>query len=145
MLSPSGVLNSLTSLEATRVIRLCTVWPTWRGVRVSEPPKEDATWEGLYDPVFILLLLGQVLADDKSKSPLDAVRIFRSNAPCVVTIGLSSKHDDMRRLSWAVLCGLAAFIEVITCTQPIRDADQYLSAPGFLRESSNALYYKHAA
>jgi len=124
-ISPSGVLNALTSLEAARVIRLCTTWPTWRGVRVSERPKEDATWDGLYDPVFVLLLLGQVLADDTSKSPLDVVRIFRSNVPCVVTLGLSSKHDDIRRLSWAILCGLAAFIEVMTYAQPIRDANQY--------------------
>lgn len=130
--SHSGVLDSLTSIEAARVIHLCMAWPTWRGVGVGEPPKEDATWDGLYDPVFILLLLVQVLADDKSKSPLDVVRIFRSNAPCVVAIGLSSKHDDMRKLSWAVLCGLAASIEVIICTQPIRGADQYFSVTGFL-------------
>jgi nucleolar pre-ribosomal-associated protein 1 len=129
--SSSGALDAVTSLEATRVIRLCTTWPTWRGVRVNEPPKADATWDGLYDPVFILLLLGQVLADDKSKSPLDIIRIFRSNAPCVVILGLSSKQADMRRLSWAVLGGLVTSIEVMPYGQPIRGADQYLSVVGF--------------
>lgn len=124
-LSSSGALDALTSLEAARVIRLCTGWPTWRGVRVGEPPKEDATWNGLYDPVFILLLLGQVLTEDKSRSPPDVIRIFRSNTPCVVTLGLSSKHEDMRRLSWAVLGGLAASIEVMTSTQMICGAEQY--------------------
>jgi nucleolar pre-ribosomal-associated protein 1 len=126
-LSTSGALNALTSLEATRVIRLCTTWPTWRGVRVGEPPKGDSTWNGLYDPVFVLLLLGQMLADDKSKTPRDIVRIFRSNVPCVVTLGLSSKHDDMRRLAWTVLGGLAAFIEVMACAQPIRGVDYHFS------------------
>ena len=116
-LNPSGALNALASLESARVIRLYTTWPIWRGVRACELPKEDATYDGLYDPVFILLLLGQVLADDKSKTTLDVLRIFRCNAPCVMTLGLSSKHEDMRRLSWAILGGLAATIEVMTYTQ----------------------------
>jgi len=124
-LSSSGTLNALTSLEAARVMRLCTTWPIWRGMKIGESPKEDTTWDGLYDPVFVLLLLGQVLADDAAISPLDVVRIFRSNAPCVVMLGLSSKHDDMRRLSWAVLGGLSACIEVMTYTQPVQSADRH--------------------
>ena len=118
-LSPSGALNALASLEAARVTRLYTTWPVWRGLRACDPPKEDATYDGLYDPVFILLLLGQVLADDKPKTTLDVIRIFHSNAPCVVTLGLSSKHEDMRGFSWAILGGLAASIEVMTYSQPI--------------------------
>ena len=119
-LNPSGALHALASLEAARVTRLYTTWPNWRGLRVCERPKQDATYDGLYDPAFILLLLGQVLADDRPKTSLDIIHIFRSNAPCVVTLGLSSKHEDMRRLSWAILGGLAASIEVMTYTPPIR-------------------------
>lgn len=118
-LSHSGALNALSSLEAARVTRLYTTWPVWRGLRACDPPNEDATYDVLYDPVFILLLLGQVLADDKPITTLDIIRIFRSNAPCVVTLGLSSKHEDMRGLSWAILGGLAASIEVMTYNQPI--------------------------
>ncbi len=131
-LGPSGALNALASLEAARIIRLYTTWPIWRGLSACDLPKEDATYDGLYDPVFILLLLGQVLADDKPKTTLDVIRTFRSNAPCVVTLGLSSKHEDMRRLSWAILGGLVASIEVMTYTQPIRRLTNTISVPRIL-------------
>ena len=140
-LGSSGALNALTSLEAARVIRLFTTWPIWRGPRVCEPPKGDATCDGLYDPVFILLLLGQVLADDKSITPLDLIRIFRSNAPCVVALGLCSKHEDMRKLSWAILGGLVASIEVMTYTRPIRGINQYLfSRSNSLRKLKHSIH-----
>jgi nucleolar pre-ribosomal-associated protein 1 len=131
-LNPPGASNALASLEAARVVRLYTTWPIWRGLRVCEPPKEDVTYDGLYDPVFILLLLGQVLADDKPKTSLDIIRIFRSNAPCVVILGLGSRHEDMQKLSWAVLGGLAASIEVMAYPQPIRALTNTISVARIL-------------
>lgn len=143
IISPTGALDALASLEAARVIRLYTNWPIWRGLRVCEPPKEDATYDGLYDPVFVLLLLGQVLADAKSKTPLDIIRIFRSNAPCVVTLGLGSEHEDIRKLSWAILGGLAASIEVMTYShqKSIRGTDQYhFSRSNSLRKLKHSIH-----
>lgn len=128
-LPSSGALGSIISLDPAIAFSTCTDFPQWRSMDfASGPAFATETQDGLYDPVFITLLLGLVNQADGTSitvSNMDWVQLFRSNSVCVLISCLSSRQNSLRALAWAVFGGLLSAIEVgvqISNSYPVPDA-----------------------
>jgi nucleolar pre-ribosomal-associated protein 1 len=115
----SGILNAITNLDASLLFATCTNFPQWRAVdsKSSLNPTVE-TQKALYDPLFIILLLGlvnQANGTTFSVSGMDWVQLFRSNIVCVLISCLSSRQESLRTLAWNVFGGLLIAIQVSSC------------------------------
>ena len=115
----SGILNAITSLDAGILFATCTNFPQWRTLD-SKPSLDPLTetQKALYDPFFIILLLGLVNQANGTTftiSGMDWVQFFRSNIVCVLIACLSSRQESLRTLAWNVFGGLLLAIQVILC------------------------------
>jgi nucleolar pre-ribosomal-associated protein 1 len=116
--SPSANQLSSTSLEAVQnldpilVLRTCLHFPRWR--RLEEPLTETASGHDaqLYDPVFLILLFGQMLAETPPSSAFAWVEVFRTNIVSLLIKALSSKCAGIREVALCQIAALWQHIEV---------------------------------
>lgn len=112
----SGPINAVINLDPRLVFKVCTEYPQWRGIQgTSFESQEGRGQEQLYDPVFLVLLLGQIISAITGGSKLtgmDWVQIFRSNIVCVLVSTLSARQDDLRLIAWHTFGGLLNVIKV---------------------------------
>ncbi|PVF98590.1 hypothetical protein CPB86DRAFT_851384, partial [Serendipita vermifera] len=105
-LQRNGHVRSISSLDPETVFKTCINFPQWRTLedRSLDDERDEAT---LYDPVFVILLLGMIVMEDSLKlSGQDWVEIFRSNSICLLLSTLSSRRDDLRALGWTIFSGI---------------------------------------
>jgi nucleolar pre-ribosomal-associated protein 1 len=98
-------LDAIQSLDPSIVLRTCLYFPKWR--RLEEPLTRMALRHDaqLYDPVFLILLFAQTLAECPPSSAFGWVELFRTNIVSLVIKGMSSKCKGIREVA---LCQLAA-------------------------------------
>ena len=92
-------LEALTSLDSAKVHHSCVKFPLRRTLQTSDEAVGDH--DTLYDPLFILCLLGGVLQEDLSG--LDWVDLLRTNALGVAVCALASRDAGMRDLASFIL------------------------------------------
>ncbi|KAI0637561.1 ribosome 60S biogenesis N-terminal-domain-containing protein [Trametes polyzona] len=108
--SSSSALEALQSLEPSRVLRTCLDFPQWRTLAASSVDHTPSS-DGLYDPVFVLLLLGQLFADRAPTSALEWVQLFRTNVVSLLLRALSAKDSRIRDIAWAQTAALYRAVE----------------------------------
>ncbi|KAF8812641.1 hypothetical protein BYT27DRAFT_7159048 [Phlegmacium glaucopus] len=104
--SSQSALEALQSLDPILVLRTCLNLPRWRCVEDQSALLTNNTQDAhLYDPVFVMLLFGQMLADQPPSSAFAWLELFRSNVVSLFIRVLSSKDGQMRELA---LCQVVA-------------------------------------
>lgn len=113
-------LDALLSLESTVVFHTCAAFPH-RTVLSTLSKKPDQTLDvpSLYDPMFVLLLLGRVIGDDQaSLTGLDLVQILRTNAVGLAMCALGSREAEIRKLAFTILTGVWKSVQVSFISWP---------------------------
>ena len=116
--SPSANQASSTSLEAIQsvdpilVLRTWLNFPRWR--RLEEPITEMASAHDaqLYDPLFLILLFAQMLAENPPSSAFAWVELFRTNIVSLLIKALSSKCGGIREVALNQIAALWQHLEV---------------------------------
>ncbi|KAF8505077.1 ribosome 60S biogenesis N-terminal-domain-containing protein, partial [Hysterangium stoloniferum] len=109
--SPSGsvsadIVKAIISLDASKVFRTCTAFPTRRSSDGSVVNKEFARDGNLYDPLFLTLLVGQFLVQKGTISSTTWVQLFRSNIFSLLICALTSRDEEFRKLAVTILGGV---------------------------------------
>ena len=110
----TGPLEALRGLDAVLVLRTCLGFPRWRKLEEVEVEKGVVTEREaqLYDPVFLMLLFAQTLAEDLPGSAFEWVEVFRTNVVSLVIKGLSSRDEGIRDVALTQLAVLWRSLEV---------------------------------
>ncbi|RPD59503.1 hypothetical protein L227DRAFT_654118 [Lentinus tigrinus ALCF2SS1-6] len=106
----SNALEALQSLDPSRVFKTCLEYPDRRKLTKMEESHEFAN-DGTYDPVFVLLLIAQMLADSAPSSAWDWVQLFRTNVVSLVLRALSAKDVQLREAAWAQVAAIYRALE----------------------------------
>ncbi len=93
-----NALDALLNLDPVPVFRTCLVFPSWRklddlGHHLGVTHPLDIR---LYDPIFVTLLMAHVLDVQRPSSTAEWVRLFRTNAVCLLIRSLSSRNISLR-------------------------------------------------
>ncbi|KAF8590297.1 hypothetical protein K439DRAFT_1512242, partial [Ramaria rubella] len=103
---PQDTIQAILCLNPARVFRICTVFPTRRrpdGKVIGDPVVGE---DILYDPIFLTLLIAQLLAEHTEISATDWVQVFRSNIISVVICVLTSRIEEFRKIAVTALGGV---------------------------------------
>lgn len=110
--SSQSALEALQSLDPILVLRTCLNLPRWRCVEDQSALFICPQDAHLYDPVFIMLLFGQMLADQPPSSSFAWLELFRTNIISLFIRVLSSKDGQMRELALCQVTALWKHMEV---------------------------------
>ena len=93
-----NALDAILNLEPASIFRSCLVFPSWRKLDNPEHHLDTAhpLDHRLYDPVFVVLLVGHMLATRRPSSTVQWVQLFRTNVVSLLIRSLSS-HDGLFR------------------------------------------------
>lgn len=113
--SPDGVSNSsleaILSLDPIVVHQTCLQFPKWRIVD-DQTEEHEVVLSPVYDPVFVILLVSQMLAESPPQSAFAWIEFFRTNVVGVLIRALSAKNDQVRELALCTISALWTSIEV---------------------------------
>ena len=110
--SSQNALEALQSLDPILVLRTCLNFPQWRCVEDQSSSSTNTQDTYLYDPVFLMLLFGQMLADQPPSSAFAWLELFRTNVISLFIRALSSKDGRMRELALCQVVALRRQMEV---------------------------------
>lgn len=114
------IIRAITSLDPARVFRTCTAFPTRRrldGGGLKNLP--IGYGDVLYDPVFLTLLVAQLVLEHKILSTMEWVQLFSSNIISVVMCVFTSKDQEFRNVAVTAFAGLLQRIQVRTIFQAV--------------------------
>ncbi|KAF8073491.1 ribosome 60S biogenesis N-terminal-domain-containing protein [Lyophyllum atratum] len=98
-------LEAIQSLDPILVLRTCLNFPGWRRLEVLSAEKATSHEAQLYDPLFLILLFAQMLAENPPESAFGWVELFRTNIVSLLIKALSSKDGAIRDVA---LCQIVA-------------------------------------
>ncbi|KAG6905791.1 hypothetical protein DXG01_000716 [Tephrocybe rancida] len=107
----STSLEAIHGLDAILVLRTCLNFPSWRNLEDLSTEKATTHDAQLYDPIFLMLLLAQTLAENPPESAFAWVEVFRTNIVSLLIRALSSKNGAMRDIALCQLAGLWQYLE----------------------------------
>ena len=110
--SSESALEALQSLDPILMLRTCLNLPRWRCVEDQSALFISTQDAQLYDPVFVMLLFGQMLADQPPSSSFAWLELFRTNVISLFIRVLSSKDGRMRELALCQVVALWKQMEV---------------------------------
>ncbi|KAL5508633.1 hypothetical protein ACEPAH_6252 [Sanghuangporus vaninii] len=94
------ILDSVSSLDANRILRTCLSFPDRRSLNVRDDVVESRPEDSqFYDPIFILLLFSSMLTECPPRFALSWVSLFRTNVVSLVIRCLSSIDDNVRKVA----------------------------------------------
>ena len=111
--SSNNTLEALQSLEPIRVFKTCLNYPDRRKLAAGTNECNAIANDGGYDPVFVVLLFAQMLADSAPSSALDWVQLFRTNVVSLILRTLSTKDNQLREVAWGQVAALYRAVQVI--------------------------------
>lgn len=127
--SSQSALEALQSLDPILVLRTCLNLPRWRCVEDQSALFICPQDAHLYDPVFIMLLFGQMLADQPPSSSFAWLELFRTNVISLFIRVLSSKDGRMRELALCQVTALWKQMEVSGMSS--KKINQYINLLSF--------------
>ncbi|KAG6856484.1 hypothetical protein H0H87_003952 [Tephrocybe sp. NHM501043] len=107
----STALEAVHGLDAILVLRTCLSFPAWRNLEDLSTEKATCHEAQLYDPVFLILLFAQMLAENTPESAFAWVEVFRTNIVSLLIKVLSSRYGTMRDIALCQLAGLWQYLE----------------------------------
>lgn len=110
--SSQTALEALQSLDPIAVLRTCLNFPRWRQLDDQSDRIIDSTEAAHYDPVFLMLLFSQMLADQSPMSAFGWIELFRTNVVALFIRALSSKEGEIRDLAMCQIVGVWKLMEV---------------------------------
>lgn len=108
----SNILEAVQSLDATLVLRTCLHFPKWRSLADQADFAENPRDAQLYDPVFLILIFAQAMAEKIPESAFSWIELFRTNIVSLLIRTLSAKDPYLRELARSQLAALWAHLEV---------------------------------
>ena len=110
--SSQSALEALQSLDPILVLRTCLNLPRWRRIEDQSALLTSIQDAHLYDPVFLMLLFSQMLAEQPPSSAFAWLELFRTNIVSLFIRVLSSKDGEMRELALCQVVAVWKQIEV---------------------------------
>lgn len=104
-------LGALQSLDPTIVFFTCTNFPRWRRIH-DTLGNSNTTDSRLYDPVFLLLLFNQMMAEPLPSSSIAWLELLRTNVVSLFLRSLSAKDGQIRELALCQIISLWRRLEV---------------------------------
>ncbi|KAF8905722.1 ribosome 60S biogenesis N-terminal-domain-containing protein [Gymnopilus junonius] len=116
-------LEALQSLDPILVLRTTLNFPRWRrlgdqllgvdvdGASAGAGIGATADEAVLYDPIFLMLLFGQMLSDHPPTSAIGWIELFRTNVVSLFIRALSAKDGRMRELALSQVVGVWRHME----------------------------------
>ncbi|KAH7927036.1 hypothetical protein BV22DRAFT_1103957 [Leucogyrophana mollusca] len=98
-------IEAVQNLEPIRILRTCLVFPIWRRFMDEDDDCHAVIDDQVYDPLFVVSLVAQMLSETPPTSALAWVEVFRTNAISLLIRCLSAKDPNLREAS---LCQIAA-------------------------------------
>ncbi|VDC04040.1 unnamed protein product, partial [Peniophora sp. CBMAI 1063] len=108
-------LQVLLGLDASQVFRTCLAFPARAKETVFAAGEGGAPFaaEQVYEPAFVVALLGQALVGDMPRSALEWVAFFRTNVVCVAIRCLSSEDGEMRGVAVGCLAAVRRRMDAV--------------------------------
>lgn len=111
-ISVSSQLDAVQNMDPIRMLRTCHVFPIWRRMSDEQEDENVGLDEQVYDPLFVTLLVAQMLAHHPPASSLEWVQTFRSNVFSLLIRCLSAKDEKFREASLGLLARVWKSVEV---------------------------------
>ena len=108
----TAALEALQSLDPTIVFLTCTNFPQWRRIQVPTSLKANTADNRLYDPVFLLLLFNQMMAERLPSSSIAWLELLRTNVVSLFLRSLSARDGQIRELALCQVISLWKCLEV---------------------------------
>ncbi|KAI6044064.1 ribosome 60S biogenesis N-terminal-domain-containing protein [Pisolithus marmoratus] len=122
--SATNILEVVQNLDPVKMLRTCLFFPGWRRfVDDEKEVKEDPNAEQMYDPLLVIAISAQMLAESPPTTALAWVKFFRTDVVSLLIRCLSSKDVNIRE---AASCQLAMIFDGIQTSN--------------MQEKSQALY-----
>ncbi|ESK84671.1 nucleolus protein [Moniliophthora roreri MCA 2997] len=91
-------LDALRSLDSIMMFQTYSRYPQWR--RYNPDDTQSGPEQGkegtLYDPIFVILLVGHVFSESPPKSAVEWVEVFRTNVIGLMIRALSARDEKLR-------------------------------------------------
>ncbi|KAG2356040.1 ribosome 60S biogenesis N-terminal-domain-containing protein [Suillus spraguei] len=110
-MSISSQLDAVQNMDPIRMLRTCHVFPIWRRMSDEQEGEKVGLDEQVYDPLFVTLLVAQMLAHRPPASSLEWVQTFRSNVFSLLIRCLSAKDAQIREASLGLLARVWKSVE----------------------------------
>ncbi|KAJ7109702.1 ribosome 60S biogenesis N-terminal-domain-containing protein [Mycena crocata] len=107
----SNALEAVQSLDAILVLRTCLHFPKWRCLADQTGLEENLRDAQLYDPVFLILIFAQAMAETVPESAFGWIELFRTNIVSLLIRALSAKDQQLREVARSQLAALWAHLE----------------------------------
>ncbi|KAJ7780624.1 ribosome 60S biogenesis N-terminal-domain-containing protein [Mycena maculata] len=107
----SNILEAVQSLDAILVLRTCLHFPKWRCLGDQTYFAENSRDAQLYDPVFLILIFAQAMAEKIPDSAFGWIELFRTNIVSLLIRTLSAKDGYLREVARSQLAALWAHLE----------------------------------
>ncbi|KAF7346277.1 hypothetical protein MSAN_01854900 [Mycena sanguinolenta] len=107
----SNILDAVQSLDAILVLRTCLHFPKWRSLADQTDYTENVRDAQLFDPVFLILIFAQAMAEKTPESAFGWIELFRTNIVSLLIRALSAKDQQLRELARSQLAALWAHLE----------------------------------
>ncbi|KAJ7670238.1 ribosome 60S biogenesis N-terminal-domain-containing protein [Mycena rosella] len=107
----SNALEAVQSLDAILVLRTCLHFPKWRSLADQADIMENSRDAQLYDPVFLILVFAQAMAEKIPESAFGWIELFRTNIVGLLIRALSAKDQNLRELARSQLAAIWAHLE----------------------------------
>ncbi|KAG2153453.1 ribosome 60S biogenesis N-terminal-domain-containing protein [Suillus bovinus] len=111
-ISVSSQLDAVQNLDPIRMLRTCHVFPIWRRMSDEQEDEKVGLDEQVYDPLFVTLLVAQMLTHRPPTSSLEWVQTFRSNVFSLLIRCLSAKDERIREASLGLLARVWKSVEL---------------------------------
>jgi nucleolar pre-ribosomal-associated protein 1 len=108
----SNILEAVQSLDAILVLRTCLHFPKWRCLADQTDYTENLRDAQLYDPVFLVLIFAQAMAEKIPESAFGWIELFRTNIVSLLIRAMSAKDQQLRAVTRSQLAALWAHLEV---------------------------------
>ncbi|KZT38705.1 hypothetical protein SISSUDRAFT_1061745 [Sistotremastrum suecicum HHB10207 ss-3] len=112
--SPDSITAILTNLDSNMIFRTLGQFPcrrTFQSRHLTSTSSSEESNDDIYDPVFLLLLLGQFIIEAPELNAFQWVDLLRTNIACIPIICLASKDASMRTYAHTMLGGLWTLIK----------------------------------
>ncbi|KAJ6584939.1 ribosome 60S biogenesis N-terminal-domain-containing protein [Mycena capillaripes] len=107
----TNILEAVQSLDAILVLRTCLHFPKWRCLADQTAFAENHRDAQLYDPVFLILIFAQAMAEKIPESAFGWIELFRTNIVSLLIRTLSAKDQHLREVARSQLAALWAHLE----------------------------------
>lgn len=138
----SDQLDAVQHMDPIRMLRTSHVFPIWRRMSDDQEDEQVGLDEQVYDPLFVILLVAQMLSLRPPASSLEWVQTFRSNVFSLLIRCLSAKDEKIREASLSLLARVWKWVEVCALFFGYSNAFLMLTSRQLsdMQEKQHALY-----